>query len=156
VETAKKGKKQSDELLAMQQRVCVVLKQWIAVGYADFSGTLPDAHNRSHKRLISQPRVGGAGEPPVKMKSAMMAFVEGQLTSDYALVKETKDLRTVLQYQMGNEAARKSLFIAVRAHLHLVVHALVSHHMRVSRVPRPLARRGDSLRTCLPRSSRST
>jgi hypothetical protein len=49
----------------------------------------------------------------VKMKSAMMAFVEGQLTSDYALVKETKELRTVLQYQMGNEAARNSLFIAV-------------------------------------------
>lgn len=79
----KKGK--NDELLGMQQRVCVVLKQWIAVGYADFS---------------------------VKMKSAMMAFVEGQLTSDYALVKETKELRAVLQYQMGNEAARNSLFIA--------------------------------------------
>lgn len=30
--------KRSDKMLAMQQRVCIVLKQWIAVGYVDFSG----------------------------------------------------------------------------------------------------------------------
>jgi hypothetical protein len=111
----KKGK--NDELLGMQQRVCVVLKQWIAVGYADFSGTsrssfLPNADPGLHSFTTHTHTTRHA----VKMKSAMMAFVEGQLTSDYALVKETKELRAVLQYQMGNEAARNSLFIAVHIH----------------------------------------
>jgi hypothetical protein len=120
----------------MQQRVCVVLKQWIAVGYADFSGTFSpspsivvpanaslDLTHSSHTRHDTTRHDTTRHDTTrhdthhcthaVKMKSAMMAFVEGQLTSDYALVKETKELRTVLQYQMGNEAARNSLFIAV-------------------------------------------
>lgn len=46
-----------------------------------------------------------------------MLFVEGQLANDFLLSKEAQELRTVLKFQMGNEAAHNLRFVAVQLNL---------------------------------------
>ncbi|KAL6059604.1 Ras GEF [Balamuthia mandrillaris] len=78
-EVAKKGVRTLPS--NVQQRICLILRDWIAVSFCDFN---------------------------IKLKSHLMAFVEDTLSRNHALAKETEDLKAIIRFQMGKEEAFKA------------------------------------------------